>query len=71
MLDLDPTMIFFSIVFGIVGMGYWSYGKKQNQNFLIAGIVLMVYPYFVNTLWLLISIGLAVTAAPFLLTAKK
>ena len=31
----------------------------------IAGIALMIFPYFVTNVWLMILIGAAVTAVPF------
>ncbi|MDB6096144.1 MAG: hypothetical protein JWM09_422 [Francisellaceae bacterium] len=70
MLDLnfDLTNIVLSIIFGIIGMGYYSYGKKQNSYFLIAGIALMIYPYFISQITWLIIIGLFLCALPFILS---
>jgi len=56
-----------SIVFGIIGMGYFSYGKKSDNNiFLISGIALMVFPYFVEGLSLNIVVGIGLIIVPFL-----
>ena len=55
-----------SIVFGIIGMGYFSYGKKSDNNiFLISGIALMVFPYFVEGLSLNIAVGIGLIIVPF------
>ncbi len=56
-----------SIIFGITGMGYFSYGKKRDDNlFLLSGIALMVFPYFVEGLTLNIVVGGALVVIPFL-----
>jgi len=37
-----------SMVIGSVGMGFFIYGKKQRRGpHLAAGVLMMVYPYFV------------------------
>ena len=55
-----------SIVFGIIGMGYFSFGKKQDKNvFLLSGITLMIFPYFVDGLSTIITIGIGLGLLPF------
>jgi len=55
-----------SIVFGIIGMGYFSFGKKQDKNvFLLSGIALMIFPYFVDGLSTIIIIGIGLGLLPF------
>ncbi len=57
-----------SIGFGIIGMGYFSIGKKRDSSsFLYSGIALMVFPYFVQGLMANILIGAALSITPFLL----
>ena len=52
--------------FGILGMAYFIYGKKAVRYlFLICGIVLMVYPYFVTRTLYMVIIGVVVSAVPF------
>jgi len=54
------------IVFGIIGMGYFSFGKKRdNTVFLLSGIALMVFPYFVEGLSLNIIVGVILVILPF------
>jgi len=56
-----------SMLFGFVGMAYFMYGKKQADfEFLMSGIALMAYPYFVASAIAMGLIGVALTAAPFL-----
>lgn len=60
------TELFASLVFGIIGMGYFAYGKKQaNFPMLGTGVALMVYPYFVPGLATIILIGIVLMAFPF------
>jgi len=68
MLDLDPTTIGISIFFGLIGMGYYSYGKKSNVYFRLTGVGLMLYPYLLNSVALLLGVGVLLTILPFILT---
>jgi len=53
---------------GALGVGYFIYGKRQAKFVpLIAGMLLCVYPYFVDGVGWLIAIGVALAAAPFLI----
>jgi hypothetical protein len=43
---------------GSVGLGYFFYGKRQRRGLhLTAGILLMVYPYFVPNILLMVLIA--------------
>lgn len=48
------------LVFGIIGMGSLSYGRKlelwQPQ---VIGLALMTYPYFISNGWLVWLVGVA------------
>jgi len=56
------------MLFGAIGIGFFIYGKKQRIAIpLIAGMALMVFPYFVSNVYLLVIIGMALTALPFFL----
>ena len=68
MLNLDPTTIALSIFFGIIGIGYYSYGKKGNFYFRLTGVGLMLYPYLIDGVPLVIGIGVLLTILPFILT---
>jgi len=55
-----------SIVFGIVGMGYFSFGKKQDKYvFLLCGLGLMLFPYLVEGVTETIIVGLILGIFPF------
>jgi len=56
------------VVAGAIGMGYFIYGKRQAKYVpMIAGMLLCVYPYFVESLLALSVIGLLLVVAPFLI----
>ena len=56
------------VVAGAIGMGYFIYGKRQAKYVpMIAGALLCVYPYFVESLLALSVIGLLLVAAPFVI----
>ena len=56
------------VVAGAIGMGYFIYGKRQAKYVpMLAGVLLCVYPYFVESLLALSVIGLLLVAAPFLI----
>lgn len=59
--------LFWGLVFGSIGMGYFMYGKKQGRPVpLVCGIGLMVYPYFVGGSALaMIAIGAVLMAIPY------
>jgi len=54
-MDLSFGSILASLVVSTVGFGFFLYGKKQlRMPQFIAGVVLMVFPYFVGSpLWML------------------
>ena len=57
-----------AIFFGIIGMGYFGYGKKNAwYSMLCAGVLLMVFPYIVTD-WIAMGLaGLIIIASPFTL----
>lgn len=63
----SPADLFGSLLFGVIGLAAFVYGKK-NAHFvpMILGFVLMVYPYFVSQTWLLYAIGCALTVGIWL-----
>ena len=63
---MTASSLFWSMVFGSVGLGFFVYGKKQGAVIpLICGLALMIYPYFVSNNILLVAIGIALMAIPY------
>jgi hypothetical protein len=60
--------LFFGIVAGAIGMAYLLYGRRQTKLVpVIAGILLCIYPYFIQSwLWLCVM-GALLLAAPFVI----
>ena len=57
-MTLDPTWIFLSLIPGGVGFVLFVYGKKQDRwPQLVAGLLLMVYPYFATSVVSLLGVG--------------
>ena len=59
------------IIFSIIGLGYFAYGKKSQQLLmLICGIALMGYSYFVDVTGYIILIGIGLSVLPFIFGRK-
>lgn len=60
----SPAALFASLVFGVIGLTAFLYGKKHALIVpMVLGIGLMLFPYFVSDIWLMSGIGAALTAA--------
>jgi hypothetical protein len=59
-----------SVIAGAIGMGYFIYGKRQTKIVpMVAGVLLCIYPYFLDSLLWLSLIGAVLVAAPFVIDA--
>ena len=62
------SSLFVGVIAGAIGMGYFIYGKRQTKIVaMVAGALLCVYPYFIDSLLWLYLVGLLLIAAPFLI----
>ncbi|HMM59383.1 MAG TPA: hypothetical protein PLK28_09030 [Candidatus Rifleibacterium sp.] len=62
----DGTSMFMTMILGAIGTGYFIFGKKQSRfTFLLCGVGLMVFPFFVSDFMVSMILGLAMTLAPF------
>jgi len=65
---MDTTQLLFGILWSAIGLGYFVYGKRQRSFVpLLCGLGLMLFPYFVENWILLLSVGLVLTALPFVI----
>lgn len=63
---LDTSSLFWGLLFGSIGLGFLVYGRKQRAVIpLLAGLALIIFPYFVTNTLLLITIGIALIAIPY------
>jgi hypothetical protein len=58
--ELNLFNILAGIIFGIIGWGAYSYGKKlELWQPRAIGLALMIYPYFIYNKWLVWIVGVA------------
>ena len=66
--SMDAQNIVIAFFVGLVGFALFVYGKRQSRwPHMLAGVVLMIYPYFVSIPALSAAIGIGVLAALWLL----
>jgi len=60
-MDLDGNALLLSFVIGGAGFVCFSYGKRQGRlPQMIAGLALIVYPYFVPSVLGMLAIAMAI-----------
>ncbi|MBI1194413.1 MAG: hypothetical protein GC138_01000 [Gammaproteobacteria bacterium] len=63
------SQLIWGLLFGSIGFGFALYGKRQRAAVpLIAGIGLMVIPYFIANAYLLVIAGVALMALPYFIS---
>lgn len=64
----DHASMIWSIFFGVLALGFLSYGRKQRAIIpIISGIALCVIPYFIANLYVLVGLGFVFVVLPFLI----
>jgi hypothetical protein len=59
-------LIWWGLVFGSIGLGFFIYGKKQRAIVpLVCGLGLMLVPYFVPNAIVLVVVGVVLMALPY------
>ena len=59
---------FWSMIFGVIGMAYFMYGKNNARlSPLLFGLALCAFPYFISDETATIVIGAGLTVAPWFL----
>jgi len=60
------AVLIWGMLFGAIGFGYFLYGKKQKAIIpLCVGIVLCLFPYFIDNLYVLVGVGVTLMAIPY------
>jgi hypothetical protein len=60
-MSLDPASIIVSLLLSSVGFVGFVYGKRQSRlPHMLAGAVLMIFPYFVPNVWWMAGVGVAI-----------
>ena len=66
-MSFDATTLFLGLITGGIGFVLFVYGKKQERwPHLVAGLLYMVYPYFVGSAAGIIAVGIALGAGLWL-----
>ena len=64
----DPAIILWALLFGSIGIGYFIYGKRQDQQVVrYIGIALILFPYFVTEVLAVILVGIALLLLPYVI----
>ena len=63
-MNLDPTWLFLSLIPGGIGFVLFVYGKKQQRWPQLAA-ALLIYPYFTDSVFSLVGVGVAIGAGLF------
>lgn len=67
-MNLDPGYLIGNLVVSGVGFVLFSYGRKQRRfPHTAMGIVLMVYPYFIDSVGLMFGVGALLCALLFVM----
>ena len=65
---MNTTQLFLGVIFSSIDLGYFLYGKKQIMTVpFVVGLVLMVFPYFIESNVLLSGIGILLSIIPYFL----
>lgn len=66
-MSFDPTWLFLSLFPSGLGFILFVYGRKQQRGpHIVAGLLLMVYPYFTPGVPSLLAVGAAICAVLWL-----
>jgi hypothetical protein len=58
-------LLFLGLLFGSVGGVYVFYGRREHDAaYLFCGVLLMLYPYFVESAFLMILVGVILAVIP-------
>ena len=62
---MSETHLLWGLLFGGIGIGYIIYGRRQQHVVaFVAGLALIVFPYFVSGTLALVAIGAALLLVP-------
>ena len=63
---MNTAQLLLGVLFSSIGFGYFLYGKKQKVIIpFVCGLVLMIFPYFIDQTLLSIGIGTALSILPY------
>ncbi|MFS8136997.1 MAG: hypothetical protein ACMG50_02605 [Thermomonas sp.] len=67
---MSTSILLLGVLFSSIGLGYFIYGKKQGaMRPLMCGVALMIVPYVLSSAVLLLIVGSALCAIPWIFRA--
>ena len=65
---MNTATLLWGLLFGSIGLGFFVYGRRQKAVVpLLAGLALMIFPYFIANTIALVTVGIALIAIPYFL----
>jgi len=65
---VSDASLWWGLLFGAIGLGYFIYGRQQRKGMPLAcGVGLMLFPYFISNGWAMLLVGIALMAVPWFL----
>ena len=62
----SASILIWGMLFGAIGLGFFTYGKKQKAVVpLSVGVALFVIPYVMPNVWMLVIAGVVLVAIPY------
>ena len=62
----STSLLIWGMLFGAIGLGYFTYGKKQKAVVpLFVGIALFIFPYFISNIYVLVAAGVILVVLPY------
>lgn len=63
---MNTSQLLLGVLFSSIGLGYFIYGKKQKTMVpFLCGLILMIFPYFIENTGLIVLIDAVVSAVPY------
>ena len=68
---MDKTSILiWGMLFGAIGLGFFTYGRKQKAAVPLAvGVALFIIPYVMPNVWMLVIAGVILVVIPYFVRA--
>ncbi|MCD6293099.1 MAG: hypothetical protein J7M09_06590 [Deltaproteobacteria bacterium] len=62
----SSSVLIWGVLFGAIGLGFFTYGKKQKAVVpLSVGVALFVIPYVIPNVWALVIVGVVLAIIPY------
>jgi hypothetical protein len=63
---MDASLLLWGMLFGSVGLGFFTYGKRQKAVVpLTVGVALFIVPYLITNVYALVAAGIGLIALPY------